>query len=43
MAAGRPKIKIDWEAFEKLCGLQCTQEEIASFFQCSADTSKKEA
>lgn len=36
--AGRPKINIDWDAFEKLCGLQCTQEEIASYFQCSADT-----
>lgn len=35
---GRPKIEIDWEDFEKLCILQCTEEEIASFFGCSADT-----
>lgn len=35
---GRPKIEIDWENFEKLCGLQCTEEEIADFFGCSVDT-----
>lgn len=28
------KIEIDWEQFEKLCGYQCTQEEIADFFRC---------
>lgn len=35
---GRPKIKIDKAQFEKLCGLQCTLEEIAGFFDCSEDT-----
>jgi hypothetical protein len=35
---GRPKIEIDEEQFEKLCGLQCTEEEIADFFNCSIDT-----
>lgn len=35
---GRPKKEIDKTNFEKLCGLQCTLEEIAGFFDCSADT-----
>lgn len=35
---GRPKIKIDQQNFESLCGLQCTLEEIAGFFKCSEDT-----
>ena len=35
---GRPKKEISKEQFEKLCGLQCTLEEIAGFFNCSADT-----
>lgn len=35
---GRPKIEIDEENFKKLCGLQCTLTEIASFFDCSEDT-----
>lgn len=35
---GRPQIQIDKKQFESLCGLQCTQEEIADFFDCSADT-----
>ena len=35
---GRPKIEIDTIQFEKLCGLQCTKEEIAGFFDCSEDT-----
>jgi hypothetical protein len=34
----RPRKKIDWEQFDKLCGLQCTQVEIASWFDCSVDT-----
>jgi hypothetical protein len=38
MAAGRPRINIDKENFEKLCGLQCTLNEIAGFFRCSEDT-----
>ena len=36
--AGRPKTQINKEEFEKLCGLQCTLEEIASFFNCCDDT-----
>ena len=35
---GRPKIKIDWEEFDKLCFFQCTLEEIANWFKCSVDT-----
>lgn len=35
---GRPRIVIDEEDFEKLCGLQCTKEEIAGWFRCSEDT-----
>lgn len=35
---GRPKKEISKEWFEKLCGMQCTLDEIAGFFNCSADT-----
>lgn len=35
---GRPRIRIDWNQFDKLCQLQCTLREIASFFDCSEDT-----
>jgi hypothetical protein len=35
---GRPIIEIDWVQFEKLCAIFCTLEEIASWFDCSADT-----
>ena len=35
---GRPKIEIDKKQFESLCGLHCTEEEIAGHFGCSADT-----
>lgn len=38
MATGRPQIEIKSDAFEKLCSLQCTLAEIASFFRCSEDT-----
>lgn len=31
-------IKIDWEEFDKLVSFQCTQEEIAAFFDCSVNT-----
>lgn len=34
----RPRIEIDKDQFEKLCSLHCTEEEIAGFFNCSADT-----
>ena len=35
---GRPEKEIDWEQFDKLCYLQCSLREIASFFDCSEDT-----
>ena len=35
---GRPRIQIDEKSFNKLCELQCTEEEIAGFFECSVDT-----
>ena len=39
MAKRGPKvIELDWTSFDKLCGLQCTLKEIASYFDCSPDT-----
>lgn len=35
---GRPPIQIDETQFAKLCELQCTEEEIAGWFECSVDT-----
>lgn len=35
---GRPKKQIDQDQFEKLCGIQCTEQEIASFFDCDIST-----
>ena len=35
---GRPPIEIDIAMFEKLCSIQCTEEEIAGVFNCSIDT-----
>ena len=35
---GRPKKIIDQEQFEKLCGFQCTQEEICSWFDVTDKT-----
>jgi len=35
---GRPKKKIDLEILKKVCSLQCTDEEIASFFDVHVDT-----
>lgn len=32
MPMGRPRKEIDREQFEKLCGLQCTKEEICGWF-----------
>ena len=37
----RPRIEIDQTQFEKLCGLQCSLEEIAGWFNCSEDTIEK--
>src|SRR5262245_34574879 len=34
----RPEAKIDLAELEKLCGMQCTDEEIAAFFGVSART-----
>ena len=34
----RPRVEINWKDFDKLCGLQCTQVEIAEWFNCSIDT-----
>lgn len=34
----RPQKQIDQASFEKLCGLFCTMEDIAAFFECSEDT-----
>lgn len=34
----RPRKEIDKEAFENLCGLQCTKEEICSFFDVTDKT-----
>ena len=39
MAKRGPKgVNIQTNEFEKLCGLQCTLKEIASWFMCSEDT-----
>ena len=34
----RPKVKIDLAELEKLCALQCTDEEIAAFLGVSTKT-----
>lgn len=31
------EVKIDWVQMDKLCALQCTKREIASWFVCSGD------
>ena len=38
---GRPKKEIDQKAFEGLCGLQCTKNEICEFFGISSKTLNK--
>lgn len=35
---GPKKIQIDWNQFDELCRIQCTQDEIASVLGCSVDT-----
>lgn len=35
---GRPPIEINKRIFEKLCGYQCSEEDIADCFECSVDT-----
>ena len=38
MPNGRPRKEIDVDQFKKLCSLQCTETEIASYFECDQDT-----
>lgn len=38
MKTGRHKIIIDFKELERLCHIQCTETEIASWFHCSVDT-----
>lgn len=35
---GRPRKEINWEEFDRLCAIQCTQAEIAAWFGCTTDT-----
>jgi hypothetical protein len=35
---GRPLTEINWVEFDKLCHIQCSLREIASWFDCSIDT-----
>ena len=35
---GRPRKEINQKQFEYLCGIFCTEEEIAGLFDCSIDT-----
>jgi hypothetical protein len=37
----RPKARIDLEELEKLCAMQCTDEEIAGYFGVSARTMRR--
>lgn len=37
-SVGRPRIDVNWEMVKKLCGIQCTQEEIAAVMGFSVDT-----
>lgn len=37
-AGGRPRVAIDWGEFEKLCLIQATKEEIASWFKIGGAT-----
>lgn len=35
---GRPTVEIDKKQFENLCAMQCTEEDIAGFFDCNPNT-----
>lgn len=35
---GRPRKEINWQLFEDLCSIQCTQSEIASVMHLNVDT-----
>ena len=39
---GRPKIQLDYKTIEKLAGMMCTQEEIASYFDCDVRTLQRD-
>jgi hypothetical protein len=39
----RPEAKIDLVELEKVCGMQCTDEEVAAFFGVSIRTIKAPA
>ena len=39
---GRPKIKLDYEAIEKMAGMMITQEEIAGYFDCNVRTLQRD-
>jgi hypothetical protein len=40
---GRPGKEIDWSMFENLCGIHCTQSEIASMLKVHPDTLRDNA
>ena len=42
MPAGRPKKKIDYNLTEKLANIMCTQEEIATMFDCDVRTLQRD-
>ena len=35
---GRPRKEVNWKEFEKLCALQCTEEEFCSWFDMCTET-----
>lgn len=35
---GRPPVDIDVKGFEKLCAMQCSEEDIADFYGCNPNT-----
>lgn len=35
---GRPRKEVNWEEFDKLCAIQCTEEEIAAWFDMTRVT-----
>lgn len=39
---GRPKIQIDYDLVLKLSSMMCTEEEIATFFNCSTKTLQRD-
>ena len=41
--SGRPRKEINWELFESLCQLQCTQVEIASVLKVDSETLRDHA